>query len=53
MPTQNETTKERLTGIPGDQVDKVVASYTAEGAIEVSKIQEPDGTWTVEVVLPQ
>ncbi len=52
MAKEIETKRERLTGIPGAQVDEVIASYTAEGAIEVNKKKEPDGTWTIEVIFP-
>ncbi len=46
------TRTERLTQVPENRVNKVMASFTAEGAIKIHKIQEPDGTWTVEAMFP-
>lgn len=47
------TKTERITGIPIDQLEKIIESYKAEGAISVSQYQETDGTWTVEVQFPE
>ncbi len=43
---------ERLTEVPDDRVDKIMAMFKAESAIEIRKIREPDGTWTVEAMFP-
>ena len=51
MAKGNDVKRERLTGIPAESVDVVVAQYTAEGAGSITKVQEPDGTWTVEVTM--
>lgn len=42
--------RERLTHIPANKVEEIVQSFTSEGAREIKKIQEPDGSWTVEAV---
>lgn len=38
-------------GVPGDEVDTVVAGYKAEGAI-VTKTENTDGTWKVVATFP-
>ncbi len=45
--------KQRLTGVPDDRADKIMAMFKAEGAIEIHKIREPEGTWTVEAVFSE
>ncbi len=52
MAMKIDTKKERLKKIPSEKVEEIVASYTMEGALEVTKTKEADGTWTVEVILP-
>ena len=46
------TRTERLTQVPDDRVDKIMAMFKAEGAKKIHKIQEPEGTWTVEAIFP-
>ncbi len=46
------TKTERLTQVPDDRVDKIMAMFKAEGAKKIHKIQEPEGTWTVEAIFP-
>lgn len=43
---------EVLRGISDARVDKIVAMYRADGATDVQKEKQPDGTWTVTANFP-
>ncbi len=45
MPTDTQR------NVPDDQVATVVAGFEAEGG-KVTKVRNPDGTWTVEATFP-
>ncbi len=44
------TKMERLTQVPDDRVDEIMAMFKVEGAIKIHKIQGPESTWTVEAI---
>lgn len=39
---------ERLTDVPEERLEQLVASFRRDGAVEVRTLRQPNGSWTVE-----
>ena len=44
--------EQKLTGVPANKVDKMVAMFKAEGATDVQVKKDSDGTFTVTATFP-
>lgn len=43
---------QETTDVPADQVENVVAGYQLDNPINIERIRQPNGLWTIKATFP-